>query len=145
MNTQPLWNFAIYKKLLTASSAIAVAIALTACGGGDNPCGSKSQAFSVGFDLRAFDIKIGVPVEIKSTTSPESCRQDITYSVKNGSLPPGMSLINGNVVGTPTLAGTFQFQVFIDAISGYEAVSSFSPPRSALITVTVMPSAKLAL
>lgn len=90
-------------------------------------------------------LKIGVPAELKSTITPESCRLDITYSVKTGSLPPGMSIVDGNIVGTPTQAGTYQFQVYIDAIDGYESVFSFSAPRSALTTVTVLPSAKPAL
>ena len=119
-------------------------MAISACGGG-GVCGEKSQTFRISIDPKVFNLKIGVPAELKSTVMPESCRFDITYSVKTGSLPPGMTLIDGNVAGTPTQAGTYQFQVFIDAISGYESVSSFTAPRSALITVTVPPPAKLAL
>ena len=134
----------MYKRIFSASFAIAAAMAISACGGG-GVCGEKSQTFRISIDPKVFNLKIGVPAELKSTVMPESCRFDITYSVKTGSLPPGMTLIDGNVAGTPTQAGTYQFQVFIDAISGYESVSSFTAPRSALITVTVPPPAKLAL
>ena len=135
----------MYRTLFSASLAISTAIALVACGGGsEHTCGEKSQSFGVAFEAQSFNIKLGQATELKSTVTPESCRFDITFSQK-GTLPTGMTLVNGNVVGTPTAAGTYQFQVLIDAISGYQPVSSFLGPRSSLITVTVPPSPRPAL
>lgn len=135
----------MYKTIFSATLAISTAIALVACGGGsEHICGEKSQSFGVAFDSQTFNIKLGQAAELKSIVTPESCRFDITFSQKGG-LPTGMTLVNGNVVGTPTAAGTYQFQVLIDAISGYQPVSSFLGPRSSLITVTVPPPTKPAL
>ena len=140
-----LQKLPMHKTLLSATLAISTAIALVACGGGsEHICGEKSQSFGVAFDSQTFNIKLGQAAELKSIVTPESCRFDITFSQKGG-LPTGMTLVNGNVVGTPTAAGTYQFQVLIDAISGYQPVSSFLGPRSSLITVTVPPPTKPAL
>ena len=138
----------MYKTIFSTSLAISTAIALVACGGGsEHTCGEKSQSFGVAFETQSFNIKLGQATELKSTVTPESCRFDISFSEKGG-LPTGMTLVNGNVVGTPAAAGRYQFQIFIDAISGYQPVISVtgsSEIRSGLITVTVPPSPKPAL
>ena len=137
----------MYKKLFPASLAIATAMALAACGGGEHTCGDKSQSFGVSFEAQSFNIKLGQATELKSIVTPESCRFDITFS-QQGGLPTGMAFVNGNVVGTPTAAGVYTFQIFINAISGYQPVISLtgsSGIRSGLITVTVPPSPKPAL
>lgn len=133
----------MYQNLLTSSFFIAATALLVGCGGGsENTCGEKTQSFAINFAAKSFDLKLGQATELKSLVTPESCRFDITYGVRIGSLPDGMTLVNGNVVGIPTKAGTFDFQISIKAVSGYQTIIGFLEPRSGLITVNVLPPPK---
>jgi hypothetical protein len=142
------WKPTMYKTLFSASLAIATMVAMAACGGGsDSACGEKSQSFGITFEAKSFNIKLGEPAELKSILTPESCRADMSFSEK-GELPTGMTFVNGNIVGTPKAAGTFQFEVFVNGINGYQPIISLTglpAIRSGLITVTVPPSIKPAL
>jgi hypothetical protein len=131
---------AMFIKRISSVFALAAALVLASCGGGgDEPCGEKKQAFGIAFSDKAPALKVGQAATLKSTVLPESCRTSITFAVKNGALPDGMALVNGDVAGTPTKAGTFKFQVFIEAVEGYESVFFLTAPRSDVITVTVAP------
>ena len=122
--------------LLCASTIIFLA----ACGGGDDsPCGEKSQVFAVEFETKSLSLPTGKPASLQSTVTPESCRADMTFALKDGTLPTGMSLNNGNVAGTPTTPGTYKFQVSITAVDGYQNIIAFAAPRSSQITVTIVP------
>jgi Putative Ig domain len=126
----------------------ALAMMLASCGGGGGssnaPCGSASQAFGISFDS-PYSLKVGVPATIRSSVTPESCRGDMTFALYNfslsgsGSLPSGMSLSSGNIVGTPTTPGTFRFAVAITNVKNYQPIYLGSQPHSATVTVTVTP------
>jgi hypothetical protein len=119
---------------------IASIAALTACGGGDSACGEKSQSFGIEFAPRAYAFKVGTESTITATITPESCRGDMTIGVASGAIPPGMSLVRGNVTGKPTTSGTYTFQASISAVNGYQAFGgSLLNPRSSLISVVVAP------
>lgn len=130
----------MYKKVSLALGALAT-ITLASCGGGGEGdlCGEKSQTFAVNFDAKAYTLKVGQAASVHSSVTPESCRSDISFSVENGSLPPGMSIANGDIVGTPTTAGTYKFQIYIVGIHGYQEVVKFIAPRSGQIALTVSP------
>ena len=110
-------------------------VSIAGCGGG--ACGDKSQSFGVSFAVQALTLPTGKPASLQSVITPESCRSSMKFSVFSGQLPVGMELDNGNVVGTPTVAGAYRFQVSITNVDGYEPISI--PPRSSQITVNVVP------
>lgn len=129
-------------KILTTS--FTVVAMLVACGSGQsNTCGAKAEYFYIDFNLSNYSAKIGVPYKIVSTVRPESCRNDASFSVKSGSLPLGMELDNGNIVGTPTTAGIYSFEIYLFAVKNYEDLSytnrsgSFAGPYSRKVTVVV--------
>src|SRR5208337_4185421 len=62
------------------------------------------------------------------------------FSVKTGSLPPGISLnpATGTLSGTPSTAGTFSFEVMVtDAPHPDQGSQTFSVPISTGGTITV--------
>ena len=54
-------------------------------------------------------LKPNEAADIRSTITPESCRNDMVFAVVGGSLPPGLKLDSGNLRGTPTLEGEYRF------------------------------------
>ena len=114
---------------------VTAVVSLAGCGGG--ACGEKSQSFGVSFAVQSLTLPTGKPTSLQSVVTPESCRSSMKFSVFSGQLPVGMELDNGNVVGTPTVAGAYRFQVSITNVDGYEPISI--PPRSSQITVNVVP------
>jgi hypothetical protein len=123
----------------TTLFSLLVIASLSACGGGDNLCGEKSQLFAIDFETKLVSLPTGKTASLQSTVTPESCRSDMTFSVRDGALPTGMSLSNGNVAGIPTTVGTYKFQISITAVEGYDRIIPFNAPRSSQITVTVSP------
>lgn len=113
--------------------------ALASCGGGSDPCGAQTQPFGIDFAVKTSTVKLGQVTKLSSTVTPESCRNSMTFMTRNGNIPPGMTLVNGDVAGTPTVVGTYSFQVYISAVSGYLPISEITAPRSGLITMTVAP------
>jgi hypothetical protein len=93
---------------------------LAACGSDfGTPCGAKSQVFGINFEKTAYSGKIGEELKIETKLIPETCRADMTFSVKSGDLPPGMGIVDGHVFGTPTEAGVFEFQLYITSVLNY--------------------------
>jgi hypothetical protein len=93
---------------------------LTACGSDfGTPCGAKSQVFGINFEKTAYSGKVGEELKIETKLIPETCRADMTFSIKTGDLPPGMSIVEGNIFGTPTEAGVFEFQIYITSVLNY--------------------------
>ncbi|NDG82299.1 MAG: hypothetical protein EBX44_10960, partial [Betaproteobacteria bacterium] len=93
------------------------------------PCGEKNEAFDVFFgsdrySTATYALKLGEAADIRSTITPESCRNDISFAVVGGSLPPGLKLDSGNLQGTPTLEGEYRFSLMIKKVEGYS--SSFA-------------------
>lgn len=127
------------KRMLSVFVLVATLVLASCGGGGDDPCGAKQQVFGVNFTVKSHALKVGQAATLKSTVIPESCRGSMAFAVKNGALPNGMALVNGDVTGTPTKAGTFKFQVFIDAVDGYGPFLSLTAPQSGEITATVAP------
>ncbi|HSV52207.1 MAG TPA: putative Ig domain-containing protein [Burkholderiaceae bacterium] len=130
-------------RFVIGSIALALSVALLGgCGGGsDDPCGEKMQFFAIAFAAEKHSLKLGKPATIASTVTPESCRGDMSFAVRSGALPPGMTIENGNVTGTPTQSGEFNFQIYISGVEGYQTggFSSFTAPRSGIVQVTVLP------
>jgi hypothetical protein len=128
----------MFKPVFSILLTVLVATNLAACGGSDEPCaGTGTQSFGVDFPSRSYTLKVGQAATLQSNVIPESCRSSMGFRVFSGSLPTSMILSGGNIVGTPTAVGTFQFQIAVTAIEGYAAVNSVSPPRSSGITVSV--------
>jgi len=133
-------NLSTKRTCMTALVCASTVVLLSACGGGgDDACGEKSQVFGIEFDAKSVSLPVGKPATLRSTVTPESCRPDMTFIVRDGTLPRGMSLDSGNVAGTPTTAGTYKFQIGIEAVGGYQPLLAFIAPRSSQITVTVTP------
>jgi hypothetical protein len=99
---------------------LASACFLAACGSDfGTPCGAKSQVFGINFEKTAYSGKVGEELKIETKLIPETCRADMTFSIKTGDLPPGMAIVDGNIFGTPTVAGTFEFQIYIISVLNY--------------------------
>lgn len=82
---------------------------LTACGSDfGTPCGAKTQVFGINFENSAYSGTVGEELKIETKLVPETCRVDMTFSIKTGELPPGMGIVEGNVFGTPTTAGEYE-------------------------------------
>jgi hypothetical protein len=115
-------------------TAAGAAFLVSACGGGsDAPCGASYETFSIFFTPSTQTITSGTPVTVVSTVKPENCRGDMTFSSAS-TLPPGMSLSNGNITGTPTKTGTFSIYVQIDSVNNY---GSFTTKPYGRISLTV--------
>jgi hypothetical protein len=80
---------AIYQKIATEAGAIPQAIAITTI---SIPDGVLGVAYSA---------------ELKATGGVTP----YTWSIKNGSLPPGLILNSGNITGSPTTIGSYNFSV----------------------------------
>lgn len=93
---------------------------LAACGSDfGTPCGAKNQVFGINFEKTAYSGKVGEELKIETKLIPETCRVDMSFSMKTGDLPPGMSIVDGNIFGTPIEAGEFEFQIYITAVKNY--------------------------
>lgn len=109
-------KYTLYKSILILSSVFLLA----SCGNGvGTPCGAKSQTFGINFEKTAYSGTVGQELKIDTKLIPETCRADMTFSIKTGDLPPGMAIVDGNLFGTPTEAGTFEFQIYITAVKNY--------------------------
>lgn len=113
---------------------------LSACGGGgEELCAASNQSFSIDFEESQYSLAAGTESTITSKIFPESCRADMAVGVRTGAVPPGMSIVNGNLQGTPSEGGEFTVQLTITGVKGYQS-QSFAPsvaPRSREITVVV--------
>ncbi len=138
---------------ITASILITSLFGLISCGGGSTgPCGSDLEVFSVRFAQASYTIAKGTPASINSNITPESCRGSMQFEISNGTisgepssnssiyLPPGMTLSNGNITGTPTTSGTYTFALYISGVKGYKDFKGgISNPHSAGTTIKVSP------
>lgn len=61
------------------------------------------------------------------------------FEVRNGQLPPGITLANGSLSGTPTAAGSFDFSLQVTDANLSQAVQDYT------LTVTTAPPAELVL
>jgi hypothetical protein len=109
------------KNILLRYVLILVSACLVAACGSDfgTPCGAKSQTFGINFEKTAYSGTVGEELKIETKLIPETCRADMTFSIKTGDLPPGMSMVDGNLFGTPAEAGVFEFQIYITAVKNY--------------------------
>lgn len=64
-----------------------------------------------------------IGVYYSSTLVTSGGKAPYSYSVINGALPPGLSLTNGTVSGTPTTAGAFSFTIQVTDSLGNTAVA----------------------
>jgi hypothetical protein len=113
-----------------------LAFFLLGCGGGGDPCGAQTEFFSYAFKQAAVTLKMGTSATIASEFSPESCRGDASFSLRSGTIPPGMALSNGNVVGTPTTAGEHKFRISLDGVDGYSSFGTGLVANTVTVTVT---------
>ena len=106
--------------LLRYTLILASACLVAACGSDfGTPCGAKSQTFGINFEKTAYSGTVGEELKIETKLIPETCRADMTFSIKTGDLPPGMGIVDGNLFGTPVEAGEFEFQIYITAVKNY--------------------------
>lgn len=63
----------------------------------------------------------------------------MTFAVRNGALPGGLNLVNGNIEGAPSGAGDFTVQISVTGVKGYQQTSfaDFLAPRSREISIAV--------
>ncbi|MDO9481552.1 MAG: hypothetical protein Q8Q84_03110 [Hydrogenophaga sp.] len=115
-------------------------LALSACGGsGEELCAANNQTFSVDFEEPVYNATLGSNTSIETKIFPESCRDFMTVTLRNGTLPQGLTIEGGNLKGAPSEAGEFKVQLAISGVSGYQA-QSFAPsvaPRSREVTLFV--------
>lgn len=62
-----------------------------------------------------------------------------TFEVRDGQLPPGLTLENGSLSGTPTEAGNFEFSLLVSDANLSQAVEDYT------LNVTTAPPAELVL
>lgn len=129
------------KTFLKAATLTTFVLVLHGCGGGSSLCGADSQSFTIDFANSSYALVKGTPSTITSTITPESCRSNMTFSSStlflNNPPPPGMSITNGNLVGTPTTSGTYTYRMGIDSVGGYQSFGS--KPYTRQITVVIAP------
>lgn len=107
---------AIFKYLLILVSASF----LVACGSDfGNPCGAKNQVFGINFEKTSYSGTVGEELKLETKLIPETCRADMSFSIKFGELPAGLAIVDGHVFGTPTTAGEYEFQIYITAVKNY--------------------------
>lgn len=102
---------------------VSIIIGLYSCSDGGEDlfgvglCSSENPLFTVSY-LPPLSLKKGSYYEIRGSVFPERCRKDMIFST-SGSLPPGLKLDQGNIVGTPTTLGSYTLQVEITGVAGY--------------------------
>jgi Putative Ig domain len=117
---------------LKISLALGAAVLLASCGGGESNCGGSSISLFVSYPTTV--LKLGVNATVTPNFSPESCRGDATFTLRAGSVPPGMNFnSNGTVSGTPTDTGSYTFSYSV-AVKNYTSSGSTASAR-----VTVSP------
>jgi cytochrome c2 len=109
-----------------------------------------------GTDTRSLSIFVPVPPSITTTSLPDGIvggpyskttltadgKTPITWSIAGGNLPGGLSLSEeGEITGTPTASGTFQFDVKATNDDGTDtrSLSIIIPPTPPSITTTSLP------
>lgn len=93
-----------------------------------------------------------LPIRIGALT-PNKCCVDTDYSgtisatgfepfiwTVDGGLPPGLSLANGAITGTPTMAGTFAFTVTVQAADGGIAHKTLTLSVLEIVTASPLPT-----
>jgi hypothetical protein len=122
-----------------------------------NPTTSGNANFTVkaldtgsGSATRALSINIAAaPLTISTVSFPNSVigssygqalsatggQPPYTWNVSGGALPAGLSLNGGQVNGTPTTSGTFQFSVRLSDSAGTTATKNFAIQVSAALTI----------
>lgn len=126
------------------SSLIASSIILlTSCAGSGIPCAGDNGSVGISFNS-SYTLKVNFPATITSTISPENCRNDMTFGLYNfgltaSRLPDGMSIVAGNIKGTPTQIGIYRFSISINSVENYQSYSAVAAPHSPTVTVTVTP------
>jgi hypothetical protein len=130
------------RPLKQLGSTSLLTLGLVSCGDGGffGGCGRENELFQIWFGSNPYTtftgtLKKGSPYEIKATVSPESCRGEMNFSV-TGTLPPGMKLDQGNVVGTPSTTGSYTFQVAIVSVDGYKTLSGTPKSNGVILNVT---------
>lgn len=125
-------------KEISRTSAILLFLTavLVSCGGGDDkPCASNvSGALPVGIYFKGLNInntgvtfKVNEPAALNTDVVPAECRGSMTFAVKSGSIPPGMRLEDGNVIGVPSASGQYRLQLMITEIKGYSMTGGDKP------------------
>jgi len=122
-----------------------------------SPTTSENSNFTVqamdtgsGSATRAMSISIAAaPLTISTSSFPNSVigssyaqalsatggQPPYTWTVAGGALPAGLSLNGGQVSGTPTTSGTFQFSVRLSDSAGTTAMKNFAIQVSAALTI----------
>lgn len=127
----------MYLKIFSRRLAVLFVVsAMAACGGGNNdsPCGGSSGSIPVFINFQGLNInnnsvrfEVNKPASLNTVVVPEGCRSSMTFAVKSGALPPGMTLENGNVTGVPTIVGEHDLQLMIVAVRGYAEFNGNNP------------------
>jgi len=107
----------------------------TACGGGGGggPCGAPNQIFSISFLNSEYYSYVGIPSTVSPIINPVSCINDMSLQLAGGRLPPGMSISNGKITGTPTTAGTYQLSLGIAGVAGYDTLGKIASATTTIV------------
>ena len=120
------------KKFIRLVSSLILLSAIAACGGG-GPCGEPNQIFSISFLNSQYFGSVGTPLTVSPTINPASCINDMSLQLSGGRLPPGMSISNGKITGTPTTAGNYQFSIGIAGVAGYDTGTRFASATTTIV------------
>jgi hypothetical protein len=121
------------KKFIKLVSGLILLSAIAGCGGGGGPCGEPNQIFSISFRNSEYFGRVGTALTVSPTINPESCINDMSLQLAGGRLPPGMSISNGKITGTPTTAGNYQFSIGIAGVAGYDTGSRFASATTTIV------------
>jgi len=111
---------------------VALLVLLGGCGELDAP-GERLSLFGSTIDPAYLDEDYTFDFVVTGGLAPYA------FEVRDGRLPPGLTLENGSLSGTPTQAGTFDFSLQVSDANLSQAVEDYS------LTVTTAPPAELVL
>jgi hypothetical protein len=110
----------------TPTTAGAYTFTIAAAGAGANP-GSQTYTLRIRLGWPSTQFPAGTTgVAYTQPLGVIGANGAVTWTVDAGSLPPGLSIVNGAVAGTPTQKGTFPFTLRATDAAGSTSTNAYS-------------------
>ena len=124
----------------TASGSTTIAVTATDNSG----CASALQNVTISISCPTITLS---PTSLSNATKGTAYRQGIIasnggtmYTISSGSLPPGIQIVNGVLMGTPTAVGTYNFTITVADSNGCSGSQAYTlvitAPACPIVTLT---------